>query len=201
MSAPAAHASAERYDFRSVMIGGTKLGLAVGLAVVLWLAVSRLLPVGVARQLAQAIVVLAAGSAAAFLPALWVAPRSGEAIAGVAALGLWGTVVFSAFDIVLLRPFDAYPWTWDAIGGDSTWWYLPLWWMLGTLVAWLGGIVVARMAEATPALLRLALPTVAAAIAIGIGVSFVGVALPVATGGGFVVALIARALVVLAPAR
>src|SRR5256885_5665811 len=60
-----------------------------------------------------------------------------------------GTVVFSAIDIVLLRPFKAYPWTWDAIGGGSTWWYLPIWWMLGTFLAWMGGIVTAAGSEAT----------------------------------------------------
>ena len=38
---------------------------------------------------------------------------------GAAAIGLWGTVVFMAFDIVLLRPFKAYPWTWDAIGTET----------------------------------------------------------------------------------
>jgi hypothetical protein len=201
MSAPAAPVSAERFDFRSVMVGGTKLGLLIGLAVVLFLAVSRFLPGGLVRLVAQALVVLVAGGAAAFLPGLWVAPRSGEGIAGVAALGLWGTVVFSAFDIVLLRPFDAYPWTWDAIGGNSTWWYLPLWWMLGTFVAWMGGIIAARTADSPPGLVRLALPTVAGAFGIGIAVSVAGVALPVATGGGLVVVLTARALVALARSR
>src|SRR5256885_12892768 len=57
-----------------------------------------------------------------------------------------GTVVFSAIDIVLLRPFKAYPWTWDAVGGGSTWWYLPVWWMLGTFLAWMGGLVTAGRA-------------------------------------------------------
>src|SRR5207244_3892950 len=49
-------------------------------------------------------------------------------------------------DIVLFRPFKAYPWTWDAIGGGSTWWYLPVWWMLGTFLAWMGAIITARAA-------------------------------------------------------
>jgi hypothetical protein len=39
-------------------------------------------------------------------------PRYGER----RAVGLWGTVVFMAIDIVLLRPFRAYPRTWDAVG-------------------------------------------------------------------------------------
>src|SRR5205814_1715495 len=84
-----------------------------------------------ARGAVEALTVLGAGLAVAFLPARWTGARSTEGIAGAAAMGLVGTVVFSAIDIVLLRPFKAYPWTWDAIGGGSTWWYLPIWWMLG----------------------------------------------------------------------
>lgn len=195
MSAPAAPVSTDRADFRSVMIGGTKIGIAIGVGVVLFLVVSRFVPAGLARQVAQTVVVLAAGAAASFLPGIWVTPRTGDGVAGAAAIGLWGTVVFSAFDIILLRPFHAYPWTWDAVGGNSTWWYLPLWWMLGTFVAWMGGIIAARMADA--GLVRLSLPTVGGAIGAGIGISFTGIPLPVATGGAFVITLTLRALVAL----
>src|SRR2546428_10363611 len=44
----------------------------------------------------------------------------------------------------------------------STWWYLPVWWMLGTFVAWMGGIVTAAGGEST--LARRVLPAVAATI-------------------------------------
>ncbi len=98
---------------------------------------------------------LAAGVAVAFLPAQWTAARSTEGIAGAAAVGLVGTIVFSAIDIAVLRPFKAYPWTWDAIGGGSTWWYLPIWWMLGTFLAWMGGIVTAASGEVGLAALAL----------------------------------------------
>lgn len=200
MSAPAAPASVERFDFRSVLIGGTKLGLVIGFSVVAFLAVSRLVPPGLARQVAQTLVVLIAGAAAAFLPGRWVAPKSGDGIAGAAALGLWGTVVFSAFDIVLLRPFHAYPWTWDAIGGNSTWWYLPIWWMVGTFGAWMGGIIAAH-GDASAGLARSSAPTLLVAAGLGIAASFAGPPLPVAAGGGFVVALTARALLALARSR
>ncbi|HXF95081.1 MAG TPA: hypothetical protein VNI61_03150 [Gemmatimonadales bacterium] len=196
MSAPAAPVSTDRSDFRTVMLGGTKLGLAVGVGVVLFLALARLVPAGSPREIAQTLVVLVGGVAASFLPSLWVAARTGEGIAGAAALGLWGTVVFSAFDIVLLRPFRAYPWTWDALGGNSTWWYLPIWWMLGTLVAWLGAIVAARAPEAS--LVRLGLPSVAGGVLGGVAGALLGVALPAAAGAGFVIVLAGRALVALA---
>src|SRR2546421_472236 len=152
---------------------------------------------GMYRALA-ALIVLAAGVAVAFLPARWTAPRSTEGIAGAAAVGLVATVVFSAIDIVLLRPFKAYPWTWDAIGGGSTWWYLPIWWMLGTFLAWMGGIVTAAGGEAT--LGRRALPALAATVVLALIVRLAGVtlALPVATGGAFTLVLAALALVALA---
>src|SRR3989442_4456451 len=123
MSATAAPVASDRSDFRTVTVGGAKLGVATAVAVVAFLAASRLVPItGGLRGGVEALIVLAAGVAVAFLPAQWTAARSTEGIAGAAALGLVATVVFSAIDIVLLRPFKAYPWTWDAIGGGSTWW-------------------------------------------------------------------------------
>lgn len=202
MSATAAALASDRSDFRTVTVSGTKLGVTIGVAVVLFVAASRLLPdAGGLRGVVEAVIVLGAGAAAAFLPGQWTAARSSEGIAGAAAVGLVGTVVFSAIDIVLLRPFKAYPWTWDAIGGGSSWWYLPVWWMLGTFLAWLGAILTARGAargEAT--LVRRAFPAVAAGIVVAALARLAGVAvaLPVAAGGAFTVVLAALAVVALA---
>ncbi len=199
MSATAAPAASDRSDFRTVTLGGAKIGVATAIAVVAFLAALRLVPVaGGLRGGVLVLIVLAAGLAAAFLPAEWTAARSTEGIAGAAAVGLVGTVVFSAIDIVLLRPFKAYPWTWDAIGGGSTWWYLPIWWMLGTFLAWMGGIVTATSGEAT--LGRRALPAVAGTIIVtAIGrLAGVTVAFPVVTGAAFTLVLAALALVALA---
>ena len=195
----AASVASDRSDFRTVTVGGAKLGVATAVAVVAFLAASRLVPIdGGLRAGVEALIVLAAGVAAAFLPAQWTAARRTEGIAGAAALGFVATIVFSAIDIVLLRPFKAYPWTWDAIGGGSTWWYLPIWWMLGTFLAWMGGIVTAAGGEAT--LGRRALAVVAATIAVAVIVRLAGVtlALPVATGGAFTLVLAALALLALA---
>src|SRR6266704_856368 len=140
MSATVAPQTTDRSDFRTVITGGTKLGLITAAAVVLYLLASKHLPgTGGVRSGVETLVVLAAGVTAAFLPGLWCAARNAEGIAGAAAMGLWGTVVFSVIDIVLLRPVRAYPWTWDAVGGGTTWWYLPMWWILGTFLAWMGG--------------------------------------------------------------
>ena len=201
MSATAAPAP-DRSDFRTVTMGGVLIGVVTGVAVVLVVAASRTLAAGVAVGGVQALVVLAAGVVVAFLPAQWTAARETEGIAGAAAVGLVGTVVFSAIDIVLLRPFKAYPWTWDAIGGGSTWWYLPVWWMLGTFLAWMGGIVTASQAArgAEQATLgRCALPAVAGALVVAAIARLAGLAvsLPAATGGAFTIVVAALGLVAL----
>jgi hypothetical protein len=202
MAATATPLASDRSDSRTVTVSGAKLGAATGVAVVLVVAASRLVPdVGGARGAVEALIVLAAAVAVGFLPASWTAARTTEGIAAAAAVGLVGTVVFSAIDIALLRPFKAYPWTWDAIGGGSTWWYLPVWWMLGTFLAWMGAIVTAGAAARGDAtLLRLAAPAVAASIIVTAGVRLAGLAvpLPVAVGGAFTLALAALALVALA---
>src|SRR5213080_1290203 len=194
MSVTAAPVVSDRSDFRTVTVGGAQLGVATAVAVVAFLATSRLVPITAGlREGVEALIVLAAGLAVAFLPAQRTGARGVDGIAGAAAVGLVGTVVFSAIDIVLLRPFKAYPWTWDAIGGGSTWWYLPVWWMLGTFAAWMGAIVTARAAtpDVPSPLARRALPLVAATV----------IALPVLTGGAFTLTLAALALVALARKR
>jgi len=200
MSATAAPAQ-DRSDFRTVTTGGALVGLVTGVAVVLFVAASRTLAGGAAREGVEALLVVAAAVAVAFLPARWTAARSTDGIAGAAAVGLVGTVVFSAIDIVLLRPFQAYPWTWDAIGGGSTWWYLPVWWMLGTFLAWMGGIVTASQATrggGQAALGRSALPAIAGAVIVAAIAQLAGaVSLPAAAGGAFTIVLAALALVAL----
>ncbi len=206
MTTSAAPAATDRSDFRTVMIAGAKTGALTAFAVVVFLAATRGLGAGAVRAAAQTLVVLAAGTAAAFLPAHWAAPRTTEGVAGSAAIGLWGTIVFSAIDIALLRPLRAYPWTWDAVGGGSTWWYLPMWWMLGTYLAWLGGMVWAQRqarGEGEVSIGRLALPVVGGAVALTAVAMLakLGVLLPVAAGGGFAITLTVLAVAGIARQR
>src|SRR5436309_9547921 len=197
MSATAT-AAQDRSDFRTVTLGGALVGLVTGVAVVLVVAASRTLAGDAVRGGVEALVVLAAAGVVAFFPAQWTAARGTEGIAAAAAVGLVGTIVFSAIDIVLLRPFKAYPWTWDAIGGGSTWWYLPIWWMLGTFLAWMGGIVTAARARrgGEVSIPALALPVVvgAAAVALILTLARPHIYLPVGAGAGFAVVLTGRAL-------
>src|SRR2546422_6642743 len=136
-------ATVDRSEFRHILLSGTIVGAVTGAAVVLFLLVSRsgLLPAGIVSSFPLMLIVLAGGVAAAFLPGFFAASRTVQGVASAAAIGLWGTIVFMAIDIILLRPFKAFPWTWDAVGGGSTWWDLPVWWVVGTFVAGMGASV------------------------------------------------------------
>jgi len=191
----------DRSNFRAVLANGTRVGLGIGVLVVAFLAVSRLIPAGSGLAAVQTLIVLAGGVVAALLPGELAAARGVEGVAGSAAIGLWGTVVFSAFNILLLRPFHAFPWTWDAIGGGSNWWYLPVWWMLGTFLAWMGGLLVAgRNARQPVSFVQVALPVVIGGVALGILARVLGCpeGLPVTSGAGFTLTLTILALISLA---
>ncbi len=188
----------DRSEFRHILFSGTIVGLVTSAAVIAFLVGSRLLPAGIVVSLLGTLIVLAAGVSAAFLPASFATSRTTQGIASAAAIGLWGTIVFMAVDIVVLRPLHAFPWTWDAVAGGSTWWYLPIWWMLGTFLAWMGGIVTAARARrgGEVSIPALALPVVVGAAAIALILSFarLHIYLPVAAGAGFAVVLTGRAL-------
>lgn len=202
MTAGTAPATTDRSDFRHILLSGTWIGAAIGAAVIVYLLVSRLVAAGIGQMLLQSVVVLAAAVTASLLPAQWTTARSTQGIAGAAAVGLWGTIVFMAIDIIALRPLKAYPWTWDAVGGGSTWWYLPIWWMLGTFAAWMGGMYTAGRAErgAPTSLVALATPVLAGAVVITVAVQLahLGIYLPVAAGAAFTATLTVLAVVAIA---
>src|SRR5882762_4341129 len=194
-------AATDRSEFRHILLSGTIVGVVTAVAVILYLVISRLLPPGIITSVLQTIIVLAGGVAAAFLPGFFAGSRTVQGVASAAAIGLWGTIVFMAIDIILLRPFKAYPWTWDAIGGGSTWWYLPIWWMLGTFLAWMGGLVTGGRAArgGDTAIRSLATPALLGGLGVGLGLGLAGILfMPIAAGAGFALTLVVFALVVLA---
>src|SRR3989442_4872187 len=103
MSATVAPAASDRSDFRTVTLGGAKIGVATAIAVVAFLAALRLVPIaGGLRGGVLVLIVLAAGLSAALLPAESTAARSTEGIAGAAGAWLVRTRAFSAVGIRLL---------------------------------------------------------------------------------------------------
>lgn len=139
----AAASSAERYDVRTIVGGGIQLGVITAVGVALFALLSRALS-GTPEVIVQAALVVAGGVVFSYLPALWVRPRGADAIAWAAMLGLLGAVAFTVIDTAVLRPLGLYDWTWDAIGGGSGFWYIPVWWMGSAFLAWLGGMIAAR---------------------------------------------------------
>jgi hypothetical protein len=193
MSATANPTLTDRTELPHILISGTKLGVLTAVWVVLFLLISRFVP-GMVGGILDAIVVLAGGLSMALLPAEWTGARHTEGIAGAAGVGLFSTVVFMAIDIIILRPVHAYPWTWDAIGGNSTWWYIPVWWQLGTFVSWMGAMQTAGAnSKGTATLMSLATPLVVGAVVIGAIAHLMGFAFtstyPVAVGFGFSIIL------------
>jgi hypothetical protein len=132
----------ERYDVRTIVGSGVKLGVITALAVAVFALASRALA-GTAETAVQFLLVFVGGALASYLPAVWVRPRSADAIAWAALVGLLGALVFTVLDTVLLRPLGFYHWTWDAIGGGSGFWYVPVWWMGAAVLAWLGSWIAA----------------------------------------------------------
>jgi hypothetical protein len=94
-------------------------------------------------------VILVVGVAATIvLPGRWTEARTIEGVAGAAGIGLWATVVFLLLDSLaqIVLPSGLFTNRWLAIGGGSNWWYHPVWWMVGTYMAWMGAWVQANQA-------------------------------------------------------
>src|SRR5256885_3801020 len=100
MSATATPATSDRSDFRTVMVGGTEIGLITAAGVVAFLVVSRQVTAVLPQQLLEALIVLATGVAVSFLPRRMTAGRPRGGPAGAAAVGVWGTGGFIAVGLI-----------------------------------------------------------------------------------------------------
>lgn len=166
----AAEASGD-YDLTAVpaiVRGAVILGLLESALVLVFSIVNRLLD-GPLETILLALILLAGIAAVTLLPGTWTRPRTIEGIAGAAGIGLGATVVFLLVDVVLLQNIGTYTHRWWAIGG-STWWYHPVWWMVGTFMPWMGAWILANQLErngrtSAPAALGMAL-----ALAVVVGV-------------------------------
>jgi len=124
------------------------LGVLTVVGVFTFALLSRALD-GTPEVVVQSMVVLVGAGLASYLPAAWLQPRSADAIAWAALTGLMGALSFTVLDTVVLRPLGVYHWSWDAVGGGSGFWYVPVWWMGAAALAWLGAWVVALAAAAS----------------------------------------------------
>jgi len=146
MTAVAETALIERSDPRSIVGGGAILGVITAIGVFVFALISRPME-GMAETVVQSLFVVVGGGVFAYFPSMRIRPRSVDSIAWTALTGLMGALVFTAIDTAILRPLNVYYWTWDAIGGGSGWWYVPVWWMGSAVLAWLGGWVTANVAS------------------------------------------------------
>jgi hypothetical protein len=153
---------------RTIVGGGIKLGVGTVVGVVVFALVTRWL-VGTAETVVQSILIILAGLALSYLPSVFLPPKDADSVAWAAMIGLLGSLAFTVIDTILLRPIKLYDWKWDAIGGGSGFWYVPVWWMGAAFLAWLGAWIVANGSKKSDGNVVQAAATTAG-IAIGIAV-------------------------------
>ena len=104
---------------------------------------------GIVDHALTGILVFVGAMITVFYPGTLTRPRTIEGIAGAAGIGLGATWCFLLIDAFLLQTFHVYTNRWREIGGGSIWWYLPVWWMVGTYLSWMGGWILANQARNT----------------------------------------------------
>jgi hypothetical protein len=119
------------------------LGVIQTIVVALFALVTRLFD-GPVETALEAILLIIGLAATIILPGMWTRARSINGIAAAAGIGLSATVVFLLLDVALLQPLGAYTFRWRELGGGSNWWYHPVWWMVGTYLAWMGAFIMAN---------------------------------------------------------
>ena len=159
----------------AIVLGSIKLGLIESVLVLLFSLASRFLG-GVLETIVCAIILLIGLAAVTMLPGLWVRPRTIEGIAGAAGIGLGAAGAFLLVDVILLQNIGTYTARWYNVGGGSNWWYHPVWWMVGTLLPWMGAWILANQTA------RRGTPSAVNGFGIAVGLSAVMAVLAVQLG-------------------
>lgn len=168
-SAVHSQAAHDHAPLSAVLRHGTILGIAQTVLVFAFSLVSRFLE-GVPELALGAVIVITGVAATTVLPGRWTRARTVEGISAAAGLGLFATVVFTLTDAFVLQWIGTYTNRWLALGGGSNWWYLPIWWMVGTYLPWLGAWSLANTAgEGEPATGRVLGLAIVLAVLIGAG--------------------------------
>jgi len=171
----AAQATTSDTDWRIVVRAGVNVGIVAVVGVVVFAMLSRAMAGGL-ETLVQSVLILVGGAVFAYYPSMLLRPRDVDGIATAATIGLLGSLVFTVVDTIVLRPINLYHWTWDAIGGGSGFWYIPVWWMGSAFLAWLGAWVVAKSsAERESSIPVLAAQSVAIGAVVGAVIMATGV--------------------------
>jgi hypothetical protein len=142
----AASPAHDRADVRMMLTSGVQLGILTVAGVAVFALLSRALS-GTTEVVVQSALIVAGGIVFSYFPSIGVRPRTVDGIAWASMVGLLGALVFTVVDTALLRPLNLYHWTWDAIGGGSGFWYIPVWWMGSAGLAWLGALTVATLSR------------------------------------------------------
>jgi len=204
MTSAAEPAGTEHADARTIITGGIKLGILTAAGVTVFVLLSRAMT-GTPEIVVQSLLVLVGAIAFSFVPALWVRPRSTDGVAWTALVGLLSALTFTVFDTALLRPLDLYHWTWDRIGGGSGFWYIPVWWMLSAVLAWLGGWIWATAGrDGKPVrVVKLVGPTAGICVVVFaiLALTRIAPAGPAVVGLAWVVALVLQIIVAHFPAK
>jgi hypothetical protein len=129
-----------------IVRGGFVLALVEAVFVVIVSIINKSVD-GTADHLLTLVVVAVGAMIVMFYPGMLTRPRTIEGIAGAAGVGQCATFVFVLLDAFLLQPLHFYTNRWHEIGGGSIWWYIPVWWMAGTFLAWMGGWTLANLAN------------------------------------------------------
>jgi hypothetical protein len=155
----------DKANVLTIVGGGAILGVLTAVGVTAFALTSRAVA-GTTEVVVQSAFVLVGAAVFCYFPVRWVRPTSVDGIAWAALLGLMGALFFTAIDTILLRPLDIYHWTWDAIGGGSGFWYIPVWWMGSATLAWLGAWIASVAGEGDPT--RPLLPSVMTTLVLGL---------------------------------
>jgi hypothetical protein len=99
---------------------------------------------GTADHAATAVLLAVGLIATIVLPGRWTHARTIEGIAGAAGIGLGAALAFLVLDVAVLQPLGTWTNRWYEVGGHSNWWYHPVWWMVGSYLAWMGAFVLAN---------------------------------------------------------
>ncbi len=137
--------TAENTDIPMVVRGSIILGVIQSAAVLVVSLINRSLE-GTADAALTGLIVAVGVVICSFIPGMWARARSIDGIATAAGIGLGAALVYMVIDVTVLQNIGTYTNRWWQIGGNSNWWYHPVWWMVSAYLSWMGAFILANQA-------------------------------------------------------